>query len=106
MLEGELGQPFVDSLRAALGSGVGGWFDDDVAMMGDWQFDLSAVAVPVTVWQGWDDRQVPPGHGAWLAEPPAGVQALPLEGEGHLSAMARHLDTVFADLVPPTHRHP
>jgi hypothetical protein len=29
-----------------------GWFDDDMAFINDWGFDLSAITVPVSLWQG------------------------------------------------------
>ena len=56
-----------------------------MAFTGDWGFDLSRIRVPVTIWQGEQDRMVPFAHGRWLAERVAGAVARLEPGEGHLS---------------------
>jgi pimeloyl-ACP methyl ester carboxylesterase len=86
-------------LREALRGGIWGWFDDDKEFVGDWGFDVAAIEVPVTVWQGELDRFVPPGHGRWLAEHVAGAKAWLLPGEGHLSLNLGFYGQVLDDLV-------
>jgi pimeloyl-ACP methyl ester carboxylesterase len=66
-LGGRLGTYLYDDARAALSNGPWGWVDDALAFTRPWGFDLDDVSVPVTVWQGGQDRMVPPAHGAWLA---------------------------------------
>lgn len=83
------GSAFADYMaectRRGLEHGVGGWFDDDLAFISDWGFELGAIEVPVTVWQGEQDRFVPFAHGQWLAEHVAGARAELRPEHGHLS---------------------
>jgi pimeloyl-ACP methyl ester carboxylesterase len=72
-------------IRHSLASGIWGWFDDDLAILGDWGFDLGEIEVPVSIWQGREDRFVPPAHGEWLAAHVAGASAHLLDEHGHLS---------------------
>ena len=94
---------FADSLaaafRAAVSTGVAGWLDDDLAFVRPWGFDLSTIDVPVAVWQGGEDRMVPPSHGAWLAAHVSGARAHLNPDAGHLSlvnAAAPIIDDVLA----------
>jgi pimeloyl-ACP methyl ester carboxylesterase len=77
--------------------GVVGMRDDGLAAVAPWGFDLTAIEVPVAVWQGRQDAMVPFAHGAWLAANVPGAEAHLLEDEGHLSVMAR-IDAILADL--------
>lgn len=86
-------------MRAALGGGVEGWLDDDLAFLSDWGFDLGAVGCPVTVWQGDQDLMVPAAHGAWLAAHLPGCRAELRTGEGHLSLLNERLGSVLDDLA-------
>ncbi len=86
--------------RTALGADIWGWFDDDVEFVRDWGFALEGIEVPVTVWQGSEDRMVPYAHGEWLATHVAGAEPRLLDGEGHLTIVvagyARVLDELLA----------
>ncbi len=75
-----------------------GWLDDDKAHVAEWGFDLARVTAPVTVWQGGEDKIVPPTHGEWLARhlPHAKLRLFPVDG--HVSIW-RHYDAFLADLV-------
>ena len=64
---GELGEEMAASFREAVRIGVDGWVDDDLAFVSPWGYDLDAIAVPVSVWQGSADLMVPFAHGQWLA---------------------------------------
>ena len=59
LLLGEFAAWAADLFHEALRVGYWGWFDDDLAHLRDWGFDLDSVARPVTVWQGKQDRFVP-----------------------------------------------
>src|SRR5215213_3218659 len=58
-LAGEAADELAAQIREGLRPGVLGWLDDDLAFVRAWGFDLSAIEVPVTVWQGGHDRMVP-----------------------------------------------
>jgi pimeloyl-ACP methyl ester carboxylesterase len=85
VLSDEYAEHVAASLREALRNGIWGWFDDDQAAVADWGFDLGQIEVPVTIWQGDEDRMVPFAHGKWLAEHVSGAKARLLPGQGHLS---------------------
>ncbi len=48
-------------------NGVGGWVDDDLALIQPWGFDLRSISVPVLIRYGASDVLVPRAHGDWLA---------------------------------------
>jgi pimeloyl-ACP methyl ester carboxylesterase len=99
VLTGEFAEHLARSMRTALGNGVDGWLDDDLAFRAPWGFDLGAIDVPVTVWQGDDDRMVPFAHGQWLAAHVAGARAELRPGEGHLSITLAHYGEILDDLL-------
>ena len=85
VLAGGFGDEMAVQMRASLSTGVDGWLDDDLAFVAPWGFGLDEVRVPVSWWQGSEDRMVPFAHGQWLAERLPEVAAHLLPGEGHLS---------------------
>ncbi len=58
---------FANHVRSALGGGVDGWVDDDLAFVVPWGFDVTAIRVPLCIKYGRADTLVPPSHGDWLA---------------------------------------
>ena len=93
-LDGRLADFLAAVFRAALSTGVWGWFDDDLAFTRDWGFSLDEISVPVTVWQGRQDAMVPYAHGEWLAGNVHGARGRLLEEEGHLSLVLRFGEVV------------
>ena len=78
--------------------------DDYHAYLSPWGFDVDAVAVPVVIFQGDLDENVPLGHGRWLARHLRHSRLLVYPGEGHLSLVFRHRDDIVAavlDLLGP-----
>jgi len=67
-------------------NGVGGWVDDDLAILGPWGFDLGVITVPVLVRYGKTDVLVPPAHGDWLAANVPGCVVTIDDVAGHLPA--------------------
>lgn len=94
----EFGDYLATSFREAVSVGVDGWLDDDLAFAAPWGFDLGAISVPVSVWQGSDDLMVPFAHGRWLADAIPGARAHLLEGEGHLSVVVGRIGDILDDL--------
>jgi pimeloyl-ACP methyl ester carboxylesterase len=52
VVDGELGDLMATSFHRAFRAGPWGWFDDDLAFVRPWGFELSSIGVPVSVWQG------------------------------------------------------
>ena len=89
----------LESTRIGIGERLDGWFDDDVAFVTPWGFDLGSIRVPVLYWHGEHDRFVPISHGRWLAERIPGVEARLSPDEGHLTLGERRVPEVHAWLL-------
>ena len=85
------------SFRHSAAQGVVGLLEDNLQVMRPWGFDVAAITVPVSVWQGAHDRMVPFAHGQWLARTVPGARAHLFDDEGHVSLVHR-LDEMFAQL--------
>jgi pimeloyl-ACP methyl ester carboxylesterase len=85
--------------RLAVSAGADGYWDDNVAFLADWGFDLGAIEVPVTVWRADLDLMVPPSHGEWLAAYVPAATGISKEGEGHISLLWRYIDDIVAQLA-------
>jgi pimeloyl-ACP methyl ester carboxylesterase len=98
VLAGGFADYLAESFRVGIGDGVDGWLDDDMAFRAPWGFDLGAIAVPVTIWHGGEDRMVPMAHGEWLAARVPGARAQLRPGEGHLSIAVAGYGEILDDL--------
>jgi pimeloyl-ACP methyl ester carboxylesterase len=98
-LSGDFADYKTQTTAVAIESGPWGWLDDDLAMARPWGFDLSGIEVPVTIWQGGEDRFVPFAHGEWLAANVSGARARLLPAEGHLSIVLGSYGAVLDDLL-------
>jgi pimeloyl-ACP methyl ester carboxylesterase len=98
-ITGEFGENLAASYRSAFRHGPWGWFDDDLAFVGDWGFDLSQIRVPVSIWQGRHDLMVPISHGEWLAAHIPGARAHLRPEHGHLSLGVGAIGEIFDDLL-------
>ena len=96
-LTGDLAESLARMSRRALSSGIAGWLDDDLAFVKPWGFELGAIAVPVSIWQGAHDRMVPFAHGEWLAAHVPGARVHLYDDEGHIS-LGRQLPRILEDL--------
>jgi pimeloyl-ACP methyl ester carboxylesterase len=97
-ITGDFAEYLAASFRTSVSTGIAGWRDDDLAFAKDWGFALDAVTVPVTIWQGDQDRMVPYDHGRWLAGHVSGARVRLLAGEGHLTLGITRFDEVLAEL--------
>lgn len=85
--------------REALREGYWGWFDDDMAFVRPWGFDVTAIQGPVHVWQGRHDRMVPFAHGEWLAEHiPTAIPHLS-DTDGHLTLAVTSMGRILDELI-------
>jgi pimeloyl-ACP methyl ester carboxylesterase len=95
-LTGEFAEFLLGGVKKGLEPGLDGWFDDDMAFVSPWGFDLGELRVPVLVLQGVQDHMVPPDHGRWLGEHVANAEARILPEEGHLTLTVNRIGDVHA----------
>ncbi len=74
----------VETLGEAFGGGVGGVYDDTLAVARPWGFAPEVITTPAWLWQGDADTTVLPGLAEELARKLPQCQATRLSGEGHL----------------------
>jgi pimeloyl-ACP methyl ester carboxylesterase len=86
-------------MRLAASTGSAGYWDDDLAFIRYWGFDIAKIVVPVTVWKAGQDLMVPPAHADWLALHISGSTARSEPDEGHISLLTRRLDEILAQLA-------
>jgi pimeloyl-ACP methyl ester carboxylesterase len=96
---GEFGENLAASFRSAFRHGPWGWYDDDLAFVRGWGFELSEIRVPVSIWQGRQDLMVPITHGEWLAEQIPGARAHLRPEHGHLSLAVGAIGEILDDLL-------
>jgi pimeloyl-ACP methyl ester carboxylesterase len=94
VLTGERAVYAKEMFDRAIGNGIAGWRDDDLAFVKPWGFEFSEIRVPTLLWQGVQDRMVPVAHGRWLAERVPGVEAHISEEDGHLSIAVGRLGEI------------
>jgi pimeloyl-ACP methyl ester carboxylesterase len=97
-LTGVYADYLAESFRASVSAGIDGWRDDDLAFVRDWGVPLDT-GVPVSIWQGDQDRMVPHTHGEWLAAHLPGAQLHRRPGQGHISLFTEELDAIVADVA-------
>ena len=99
LADGSFAEHMAEMFHEAFRVGPWGWFDDDLAFMRPWGFDLSAIPGKVHIWQGGHDRMVPPAHGAWLAAHCGGACPHLDPAHGHLSLAVDRFGEILDELV-------
>lgn len=98
-INGDFGAFLLDAWKRIAEDEIWGWLDDDLALYGDWGFELDEVVAPVTIWQGCDDLIVPLAHGQWLAKNLPNADFRPLPGVGHISLVAAGYGAILDALI-------
>ncbi len=100
---GSLTGPFAawvaDLFHEAVRIGYWGWFDDDMAFIRPWGFELDEIRVPVFIWQGAHDRMVPFAHGEWLASHIPGARPRLFAEHGHLTLAVDSTPRIVDELL-------
>ena len=86
------------SIQLALAPGIEGSWDDCVAQITPWGFEVAQISVPVLLLHGGQDKAVPFSHGQWLASHIPGVEAWFFHDEGH-ALRENHIADVHAWLI-------
>lgn len=95
----ELAEYLFACTRDGLAPGGEGWWDDSMAALKPWGFELGTIRVPVQLWHGLHDRFVPFQHGEWLAGTIPGVDARLSADDGHITLLQRRIGEVHAWLL-------
>lgn len=82
--QGETPRQAIRFVSEALRGGAAGVVADYAALSADWGFLLQDIAAPVHIWQGDDDRMVPPVHARNLVSRLSAGNLIQCPGEGHL----------------------
>lgn len=98
-ISGESAVWLADVFRDSVRNGIWGWYDDEVALVGPWGFDVRDINVAVSIWQGAKDRTTPFAHGEWLASHIPGVRPHLLPDHGHLSLGVASFGLLLDDLL-------
>jgi pimeloyl-ACP methyl ester carboxylesterase len=96
---GEAAAWLASVFRESARNGIWGWYDDELALVRPWGFDLADITVPVAIWQGAQDRMTPLAHGEWLALHIPGVHPHLLSDHGHLSLGVESFGLILDDLI-------
>jgi pimeloyl-ACP methyl ester carboxylesterase len=98
-LSGEFGEFLARSFHRAFANGPWGWYDDDLAFVASWGFDLGSITPPVSIWQGRHDLMVPFAHGEWLAANIPSARPHLRPEHGHLSLAVGSIGEIIDDLL-------
>jgi pimeloyl-ACP methyl ester carboxylesterase len=98
-LDGPFGAFLAESFHRAFVEGPWGWYDDDLAFVRSWGFDVDAIRVPVSIWQGRHDLMVPFSHGEWLVAHVPTARSRLRPDHGHLSLAVGSTGEIFDDLL-------
>ena len=77
----------LDTFAEALSNGIGGWIDDNLALVSPWGFDLARLRSPALLWHGAEDVFSPVAHSHWLKQTIPGAELELAVGRAHLGAI-------------------
>jgi pimeloyl-ACP methyl ester carboxylesterase len=90
---------FVVATREALRPGIGGWYDESLALEGGWdEIDLGAIHADVTWWHSDGDRNCPVSSARRVVDQLQSARLIIWNEAGHLSAY-RHEAEILDDLL-------
>ena len=98
MANPDVQQAFLAVIREALRGGPRGAQLDAAIVASPWGFQLEDIPVPVHLWHGEQDRNVPPAMGRYLAVSIPASHATFYRDEAHLSLMRHHAHDILVAL--------
>jgi pimeloyl-ACP methyl ester carboxylesterase len=98
-LTGQFAEYLARGFREGLRASYWGWFDDDMAFVKPWGFDVAEITVPTHIWHGRHDRMAPYAHGEWLAAHVGTVCPHLFDELGHLSLVVDSMDAILDEVI-------
>jgi pimeloyl-ACP methyl ester carboxylesterase len=95
----EIQAQFMACFAAACQNGVRGAVTDTGLVARPWGVDLAGIRVPVLLWHGVQDRNVPVECGRYLAKTIAHCEAKFYANDAHLSVPLNHLAEILSSLI-------
>lgn len=92
-----------ENLREAFRQGFEVWAHESELFFKPWGFELDDIRIPIDLWQGEHDRQVPPFMGRYLAETLSNCTARFCPDIGH-TVFATHAEDVVRCLTEADRR--
>ena len=92
-------QAFIYSIREAFRAGTRGASHDAVLYKHPWGYQLQDISMPIHLWHGDLDTQVPVSVGQYVANAIPNCQAKFLPEEGHLSLAHNYIEEILNPLV-------
>jgi pimeloyl-ACP methyl ester carboxylesterase len=89
---------FLEAVTESLRPGAKGWTDEAMALLGEWDFDPSAVRASVTWWHGEHDANAPVSSVRRLLASVPSVELRLWSDAGHLASYHRH-DEIVDELL-------
>ena len=90
---------FLKDIKEALRQGTGGMVQEIVLTTQPWGFSLADLRIKVYLWQGEQDRNVPPAMGRFQARTIPDCEAKFYPQDGHLSIFANHMDEILGKML-------
>ena len=79
-----------ETMRRAVEKGIEGYLEDYQAFFSEWGLDLSQNTVPIQLWHGRNDSDVPFHHSVWLSEAIPHSELNLTSTDGHFSILEKH----------------
>lgn len=102
-LEERVSQSFYEfsyeTMRIAIENGIEGYWEDYQAFFSDWEIDLSNNRVPIQLWHGKNDADVPFQHSEWLSKAIPKSELHLTQSDGHFSILENNRVKVMEWLV-------
>ena len=89
----------LDSCAFTMAQGWGWVADDYSSYLKPWGFDPRDVKVPIVIWQGGLDKNVPVQHGRWLAQNMPSSKLELREDESHLGIFVNYEEEIMQSAI-------
>ena len=97
-LDADVGRLLVEDMRESFRQGARGATREARVVGRGWGVRLEDIGVPVWVWHGQEDRNVPPAMARFVAEQIPGSRTMFYRAEGHLSTFVNHVGEILGAL--------